>query len=199
MSADKATSGDVSVIPSGNDLDQLRSILFGNQARAIEKRVNDLELHLESVRRELNQYFDEQIDSLAETTTADLTKAQQSFNDQLNAQTLEQTKQNKELQDRLEQLATDFNKQLQTTQKQLNQQMEKQVADLHRKLVDFQAEARQRDDDLRLEMLALGAMLDNQKAARNELADMFIQMGEQLQNNVKKTAVPIPKQKKTKK
>ncbi len=193
MGKDKVAAADAkNEIPSGNDLDQLRTILFGNQARAIEKRLNDLEIHLEDVRRELNQQFDEKIDSLAETTSNDLTKTQQSFNEQLASQANEQAKQNKELHARLDQLTADFNKQLQVAQKELSQQIDKQASDLHRKLLEFQSEARQRDDDLRLEMLALGAMLDNQKAGRNELAQMLLQMGEQLQENVKKSAVSKP-------
>ena len=183
-------------IPTGNDLDQLRTILFGNQARAIEKRLNDLEIHLEDVRREINQHFDEKIDALAETTANDLGKTQESFNEQLASQAAEQAKQNKELHARLDQLTKDFNKQLQTTQKELSQQIDKQVSDLQRKLLEFQSEARQRDDDLRLEMLALGAMLDNQKAGRNELAQMFMDIGEQLQENVKKSAMPTKKESK---
>jgi len=189
MSKKKPVAEDVSDIPVGNDLDQLRTILFGNQARAIEKRIHDLELRLETVRRELNQHFNERLDALAETTAADLASVQQELNEQLAGQAADQTKQNKELQERLEKLAADFAKQLQTTQKELSQQMDRQVADLQQKLVEFQFEARQRDDDLRVEMLALGAMLDNQKAGRAELAEMLAQMSQQLKENVKKTAV----------
>ena len=185
MSKDKPP--DVGEIPMGNDLDQLRSILFGNQARAIEKRLNDLELYLDTVRRELTQHFEERITSLADSTAADLAKVE-----------ADQNKQNKALQDHLDQLAANFNKQLQTAQKELTQQLDKQASDLQRKLLEFQTEARQRDDDLRVELLTLGAMLDNQKAGRAELAQFLIQMGEQLQGNVKKTAVSDTKTQKSK-
>ena len=195
MSEETVAENDASNIPSGNDLDQLRTILFGNQARAIEKRVNDLERHLEDVRRQLNQHFDERLDALAESTTADLAKTQKEFNEQLAKQGVEQAEQNKALNERLDKLATDFSKQLQTAQKELSQQIDQQATDLHHKLVDFQTEARQRDDDLRVELLTLGAMLDNQKAGRDELAQMFIQIGEKLQGNIQKTAVPAAKKK----
>ena len=178
MSKDNAS--DVTDIPSGNDLDQLRSILFGNQVRAIEKRLNDLEMYLETVRREINQHFDDRLDGLAETTSANLDKTEKEFND------------------RLTKLEADFRKQLQNTQKELSQQIEKQSVDFQRKLLDFQTEARQRDDDLRIELLALGAMLDNQKAGRAELAQMLLQMSEELQGNVKKTAVSSTATSKTK-
>lgn len=189
MSKEKPVAEDVNEAPVGNDLDQLRTILFGNQARAMEKRINDLELRLEVVRRELKQHFDDRLEALATATAADLAKAQQELNEQLSNQAADQAKQNKELQDRLDKLAADFGKQLQTAQKELSQQIERQVADLQQKLLEFQSEARQRDDDLRVEMLALGAMLDNQKAGRTELADLFTQISKQLKGNVKKTAV----------
>lgn len=193
MSKEKPVAEDVNDVPMGNDLDQLRTILFGNQARAMEKRINDLELRLETVRRELNQHFDERLDALAESTAVDLAKTQKELNEQLTNQVADQTKQNKELQERLDKLAADFGKQLQTTQKELAQQMDKQFAELNHKLLEFQSEARQGDDDLRIEMLSLGAMLDNQKAGRSELADMLVQMSEQLKGNVKNTAVPKEK------
>jgi tetrahydromethanopterin S-methyltransferase subunit G len=183
----KDSLSDAGELPMGNDLDQLRTILFGNQSRAIEKRLNDLELHLETVRREMTQHFDERITTLAESSAEDLAQAE-----------AEQTRQNKDLQERLDKLAADFNKQLQAVQKELAQQIDKQGADLQRKLLEFQSEARQRDDDLRVELLALGAMLDNQKTGRDELAQMLIQLGGQLQGNVKKTAVSAANSKKPK-
>ena len=105
---------------------------------------------------------------------------------------------NEDLQDRLDKLAADLSKQLQAVQKELTQQIDRQASDLQRKLLEFQSEARQRDDDLRVELLALGAMLDNQKTGRDELAQMLIQLGGQLQGNVKKTAVSAANSKKPK-
>ncbi len=183
----KDSISDAGEFPVGNDLDQLRTILFGNQARAIEKRLNDLELHLDTVRRELAQRFDERITALAESSAEDLAKVE-----------ADQNRQNKDLQDRLDNLAADFNRQMQTVQKELTQQIDNQATDLQRKLLEFQSEARQRDDDLRVELLALGAMLDNQKTGRDELAQMLIQLGEQLQGNVRKTAVSAANSKKSK-
>jgi hypothetical protein len=183
----KDSIADAGELPLGNDLDQLRTILFGNQARAIEKRLNDLELYLDTVRREMTQQFDERITALAESSAEDLAKAE-----------AEQNRQNKDLQDRLDKLATDLSKQLQAVQKELTQQIDRQASDLQRKLLEFQSEARQRDDDLRVELLALGAMLDNQKTGRDELAQMLIQLGGQLQGNVKKTAVSAANSKKPK-
>ena len=75
------------------------------------------------------------------------------------------------------------------TNSNLNQRLDQQIADLRKQLTDFRAESRQRDNDLRQEMLTLGAMLDKQKTGRTELGQLLVELGQQLQENAENTAV----------
>ncbi len=145
-------------IEDGNDLDQLRNILYGNQARATEQRLTDLEVRIETVQRDLSDDINQRAASLANSASTQLTDVQQKLTDQLN------------------QTAVDF-----------NQRLDKQIKDIQKSLADFRAEARQRDNDLRQEMLTLGAMLDKQKAGRTELGELLVQLGQQLQENAAST------------
>ncbi len=141
------------------DLDQLRNILYGNQARATEKRLDDLEARLETVRRELSEDLNKRAASLSSSTTSQL-------NDNRNT-----------LSAQIDQMAADFNQRLDT-----------QIATLNQQLTDSRAESRQRDNDLRQEMLTLGAMINKQKTGREELGNLLIQLGRQLQENAAGTS-----------
>ncbi|MCB9418598.1 MAG: hypothetical protein H6667_02250 [Ardenticatenaceae bacterium] len=154
MSNKKNTSD--TQIEMGNDLDQLRNILYGNQARATEQRLNEMEARLEDINQELKTNLDNQISSLSGLTD----------------------NQFKTVEEKLAQTNANF-----------NQRLEQQISDLRKQLADFRAESRQRDSDLRQEMLTLGAMLDKQKTGRSELGELLVELGQQLQQNAENTAV----------
>lgn len=154
MSKNKDTSEPK--IDMGNDLDQLRNILYGNQARATEQRLDDLEARLEDVNQELKNSLKDQVTTLSGSTD-------QQF---------------KAVEEKLAQTNTN-----------LNQRLDQQISDLRKQLTDFRAESRQRDADLRQEMLTLGAMLDKQKTGRSELGELLVELGQQLQQNAENTAV----------
>jgi tetrahydromethanopterin S-methyltransferase subunit G len=143
-------------VDTGNDLDQLRNILYGNQARATEQRLDELEVRLENISRELQNNLQEQVASLSGSTDQHL----------------------KAVEEKLTQTNTN-----------INQRLDQQIGDLRKQLADFRAESRQRDADLRQEMLTLGAMLDKQKTGRYELGQLMVELGQQLQQNAENTAV----------
>lgn len=154
MSKNENTSD--SKTATGNDLEQLRDILYGNQARATEQRLDDLEVRLENVNRELQNNLNDQVTTLSDSSE----------------------KQFKAVEEKLNQTNT-----------HLNQRLDQQISELRKQLADFRAESRQRDTDLRQEMLTLGAMLDKQKTGRSELGELLVELGQQLQQNAEKTAV----------
>lgn len=141
---------------TGNDLDQLRNILYGNQARATEQRLDDLEVRLENINRELQNSLKDQATTLSDSTE----------------------KQFKAVEAKLTQTNTNLNKRL-----------DQQISELRKQLTDFRVESRQRDADMRQEMLTLGAMLDKQKTGRSELGELLVELGQQLQQNAENTAV----------
>jgi tetrahydromethanopterin S-methyltransferase subunit G len=143
-------------IDTGNDLDQLRNILYGNQARATEQRLDDLEVRLENVNRELQNSLQDQVTTLSGSTDQQFKKVEEK---------------------------------LVHTNTNLNQRLDQQISDLRKQITDFRAESRQRDADLRQEMLTLGAMLDKQKTGRFELGELLVELGQQLQQNAENTAV----------
>ena len=51
---------------------------------------------------------------------------------------------------------------------------------LSEQMMEMQAEFRRRDDNLRQEILTLSAWLDEQKASREDLSDLLLDMGKQL-------------------
>lgn len=153
MSKNNTTSK--SNVETGNDLEQLRDILYGNQARATEQRLDDLETRLENINQELKNNLDDQVSSLSGTTGQQFKAVEEKIT-QSNAN--------------------------------LNQRLDQQISDLRKQLADFRAESRQRDTELRQEMLTLGAMLDKQKTGRTELGEMLVELGQQLQQNVENTA-----------
>ena len=137
-------------VETPNDLEQLRDILYGNQARVTEDRLNELETRLEAVNQELKINLDHQVTALSGST-----------DDQF-----------KTVEEKLNQTIANF-----------NQRLDQQISDLRKQISDFRAESRQRDNDLRQEMLTLGAMLDKQKTGRNELGDLLLGLGQQLKEN----------------
>lgn len=188
----------------GGDLEQLRDILFGNQARSTEERLNRLERSLDTSRQELNDLFTERLNWLRESSSEELAKLHSKIVDQLNRQDekqaglLRQTQSDldtkhdqqaaglasvkKEFVASLEQLSTDFNQQLNQTQKELGEQLERLGADIRNRLQANQEESRQRDADLRQEFLALGSWLDDKKASRHDLGQMLIDVGHSLRH-----------------
>lgn len=166
---------------SGTDLAQLRDILFGNQAKATDERMADLEKRLENVRRDLTNSLNDGLKNVASTASSDLKNSNQSLSKQLENQQKDANLKFDQLQDKLDQLSADFSQQLYDVQQELQKQINQQVDDLNQKLFDYQSEARRSHDSLRHEMLTLGALLDRQKAGRSELAATFIQLGTYLQ------------------
>ena len=141
---------------TSNDLEQLRDILYGNQARATEQWLDEMETRLENINRELKNSLDDQGTFLPGST-------EQQFNP--------------------------GEENLTQTEASLSQRLDQQINDLRRQLADFRAESRQRDADLRQEMLLLGAMLDRQNTERTKLGDLLVELRQQLQQNSADTAV----------
>ena len=48
--------------PNPNELERLRDILYGHQARLMERRFSELDNRLESVRQQLTDMFNERVD-----------------------------------------------------------------------------------------------------------------------------------------
>jgi tetrahydromethanopterin S-methyltransferase subunit G len=99
MSKSKKTSA--SKIEPGNDLEQLYDILYGDQARATEQRLDDLEVRLENVNRELQDGLNDQVTALSDSSEKQFKTVEEKL-----------TQTNTHLNQRLDQQISDLRQQL---------------------------------------------------------------------------------------
>lgn len=178
--------------PMTGDMETLRDILFGNQARATEDRLDQLERQLAAARRDLQESFGKRLDALAEKSAGNLGKAQVELSQRLDKQDGQHSEQlratREELSAGIRQLGEQLREELQQSFRQLSDQLESSNAELSERLLAAQEEARQRNGDLRQELLTLSAWLDDKKASRHDLGQMLLEMGQQLQGDGKQAA-----------
>jgi hypothetical protein len=67
----------------------------------------------------------------------------------------------------------------------IRQRLDQQISDLRQQLAGFRAESRQRDVELRQEILKLGAMLNKQQTEHVELGDLLVELGRRLKESRK--------------
>jgi DNA anti-recombination protein RmuC len=180
-----SSSGNSSSL-EGTDLDQLRHILFGNQSRAIEERLDELEMRLETVRREARDELKKE--AAASRQTNEQNRADLSQRIDKEAGILADTR--KELQalqrsiaEEMGQMKRELLEALSEQSNSLKNDFDGVREDLIERLLAKQIESRQRDDALRRELLALSAWLDNSKTSRMQLGEMLMHVGQQLQEN----------------
>jgi uncharacterized phage infection (PIP) family protein YhgE len=195
--------------PTADELGRLRDILFGSQSRTFEKRLSDLETGLQAARRELADTFHDKIEAASGAASTQLGDARTEFNRKLESQGAEQTTQlraaqkdladrierqttdqsaqlrivQKELSENLDRVEADFVRQLRAAQKELSDQIEKLAAEQAERLRNLQAETRQRDDNLRQELLGMSAALENKKTSRQDLGQMLVELGLRLRRD----------------
>jgi chromosome segregation ATPase len=137
---------------TANDLERLRDILYGEQTRTTEQRHSDFENRL----RELG---------------AQLESAQHKIGEQMNRQGSAQSSSQQELADRLSAQLTDLQTQLNALRQELSQRLDQ-----------LDATSRQRTEAVRTELLALTTDLEEKKAARHDLGQMLVELGQRLQS-----------------
>lgn len=186
-----------------SDIEQLREILYGNQARTTDERLDRLERQLDSIRQQLNDTFTERIDNLRDSSQEQLTKFHKElvnsvdlldktkseklqethteFDAKLKQQAVELKTANKDFSVAVEQLSADFDQRNKQTQKEFREQIEQLGKDIRERLHSYKEEAQKRDDDLRQEFMALAAWLDTKKTSRHDLGHMLIDIGQRLQ------------------
>lgn len=158
------------------ELEVLRDLIFGNQARDFSRRISDLDGRLEVVRRELKSEQDSRAQTVAKTA-ADQTTA-------LRKETVSRL--DKEVQiigERIEELSTHLKEQMESIQRTIESRLDRMQADSAERLRLLEEDARQRDDDLRAELLTVSAWLEDKKTSRETLGQMLEEIGQRLQAN----------------
>ena len=172
---------DTASLPPGlgnnaGELEVLRDLIFGNLARDFTRRITDLDSRLETVRRELKNEQDARAQSVAKTASDQNIALRKEANSRID----------KEVQvigERLDQLTTDFQELMESNRRALESRLDRMQEDNNERLRLLEEDARRRDDDLRSELLAISAWLEDKKASRHELGQMLEEIGQRLQVN----------------
>ena len=162
---------------SGNntgELEVLRDLIFGNQARDFAHRITDLDGRLETVRRELRSEQDSRAQSVAKTASDQTVALRKEANSRID----------KEVQiigERIEQVSADLRELVETSSHALESRLDRMQQDINEHFRVLEEGTRRRDDDLRAELLAVSAWLEDRKTSRHDLGQMLEEIGIRLQ------------------
>ncbi len=179
MAKQQAANVEAGSLPVGignnaGELEVLRDLIFGNQARDFTRRITDLESRLETVRRELKSEQDTRAQSLAKTATDQTVALRKETNSRVD-------KEFQIIAERLDQMSADLHELVETTRHTLEARLDRMQEDMHERLRVLEEEARRRDDDLRSELLTISAWLEDKKTSRHDLGQMLEEVGLRLQ------------------
>lgn len=159
---------------NAGELEVLRDLIFGNQARDFARRITDLDGRLEAVRRELKNEQDSRAQSVAKTASDQTVALRKETNSRID----------KEIQiigERIEQMSADMHELMETTRHALEARLDRMQQDINERLRVLEEDARRRDDDLRSELLTVSAWLEDKKTSRHDLGQMLEEIGLRLQ------------------
>lgn len=191
------------LMPNEDELSRLRDILFGAQARDVDKHLAELENSLQTTRRDLTDLFTQRIEALAASSNSQINELRNDFHHKLEEQGSDQTmlvrsiqkdilermeKQSteqtalvrgvqKDLTAALEKLESDSIRQFRTLQKELSEHIERVNTEQTERVRALSAEVRQRDENLHNQLLAISESVENRKASRQEIGQVLVEMG----------------------
>lgn len=174
--ADTTAASPVSGIGNNTgELEVLRDLIFGNQARDITKRITDLDTRLEAVRRELKGDLDTRGQAVARAASDQTTTLRKETS-------LRIDKEIQVLGERIEQLTTDLHELVDSTRRTVEARLDRMEDEANERLRTIEEDARRRDDELRAELLTVSAWLEDKKTSRHDLGRMLEEMGRQLRS-----------------
>lgn len=166
------------------ELENLREILFGNQARATEDRLNQLEENLQTVQRNFTDALNKQNTALREVTAA----AEKDLAAQISNQASLAKANHQALEESINQLRADTKRQIEDLQTTISQELETLRDNVSNQIRRLQNESRQRDDDLRQELLTVSSWLDSKLTPRQDLGQMLMEIAQRLQSDTSNQA-----------
>ena len=157
---------------NSGELENLREILFGNQARATEDRLNQLEEDLQAMQRNFS-------DALRETAAS----VEKGLATEINNQAAQAKANHEALEESLNQLRAETKRQIEDLRTTISQELEALRDDITSHIRRAQNESRQRDDDLRQELLTVSSWLDGKLTPRQDLGQMLMEVAQRLQSD----------------
>lgn len=179
MAKQSVADSGAETLPSGigknpGELEVLRDLIFGNQARDFSKRISDLDARLEAVRRELKTEQDTRAQAVAKTASDQNSALRKESNSRID-------KEVNIIGERLEQLSAELNQLIESNRRTIEARLDRMQEDANERLRVLEEEARHRDDDLRSELLTISAWLEDKKTSRHDLGQMLEEIGQRLQ------------------
>lgn len=179
MTKQSATNTETGSLPAGSgnnagELEVLRDLIFGNQARDFAHRIADLDGRLEAMRRELKGEQDSRAQSVAKTASDQTIALRKETGNRVD----------KEVQiigERIEQMSSDLHELIETTTRTLESRLDRLQQEANERFRTLEEDARRRDDDLRAELLTVSAWLEDKKTSRHDLGQMLEEIGLKLQ------------------
>lgn len=179
MTKQSATNAETGSLPAGSgnntgELEVLRDLIFGNQARDFAHRIADLDGRLEAMRRELKGEQDSRAQSVAKTASDQTIALRKETGSRVD----------KEVQiigERIEQMSSDLHELIETTTRTLESRLDRLQQEANERFRSLEEDARRRDDDLRAELLTVSAWLEDKKTSRHDLGQMLEEIGLKLQ------------------
>lgn len=170
---------------SAGELEVLRDLIFGNQARDFSKRISDLDTRLEVVRRELKTDQETRAQAVAKTASDQTIALRKESSSRIDKEVTI-------IGERLDQLAADFNELIESNRRAIEARLDRMQEDANERLRVLEEEARRRDDDLRSELLTISAWLEDKKTSRHDLGQMLEEIGQRLQASAQKATPDSP-------
>lgn len=181
MARQANTSTNTGSIPPGTggntgELEVLRDLIFGNQARDFTQRLSDIDDRMEAIRRELKNEQDSSVQSLTKSSVDQATTLRKEAHSRID-------KEVQMLSERIEQLTADMGRQLEDARRMFEAKLDRLQTESSDRIRQLEEKTRQRDDDLRSELLAASAWLEDKKTSRHDLGHMLEELGRQLQGS----------------
>ncbi len=181
MARQANTSSNAGSIPPGTggntgELEVLRDLIFGNQARDFTQRLSDIDDRMEAIRRELKNEQDSSVQSLTKSSVDQATTLRKEAHSRID-------KEVQMLSERIEQLTADMGRQLEDARRMFEAKLDRLQTESSDRIRQLEEKTRQRDDDLRSELLAASAWLEDKKTSRHDLGHMLEELGRQLQGS----------------
>ncbi|MBP9502318.1 MAG: hypothetical protein KBF17_09175 [Candidatus Promineofilum sp.] len=162
-------------------MEVLRDLIFGNQARDFTQRLSDIDDRLEAIRRELKSEQDLFTQSLTKSSVDQGTTLRKETHGRID-------KEVQMLSERIEQLTADMSRQFEEARRMFEAKLDRLQTESGDRIRQLEEKTRQRDDDLRSEMLAASAWLEDKKTSRHDLGRMLEELGRQIQGNIEAAA-----------
>jgi len=125
---------------AASEIERLREVLYGDQARQTERQIADLESGIETLRRELNDAMDIRLEALAAATSQAQALAHQEIAGRFEAQTAQLQATHEALTRQLKRLATNFRSQVKALRADISRHFDRLSAEQAERARSPQAE-----------------------------------------------------------